>query len=39
MCSLALVTKWHVDIPMYVIFTSREQENLYTTVDIIECKM
>ena len=32
-CSLALVTKWCVDIPMYVMFTSREHVNLYTTLD------
>ena len=32
-CSLALVTKWHVDIPIYVVFTSREHVNLYTTLD------
>jgi len=28
------VTKWCVDIPMYVIFTSREQKNFYITLDI-----
>jgi len=28
------VTKWCVDNPIYVIFTSCEQENLYTTLDI-----
>ena len=32
-CSLALVTKWRVDIPIYVVFTSREHVNLYTTLD------
>ena len=32
-CSLALVTKWRVDIPIYVVFTSREHINLYTIVD------
>ena len=32
-CSLALVTKWRVDIPLYVKFTSREHVNLYTTLD------
>ena len=32
-CSLALVTKWRVDMPVYVVFTSREHENLYTTLD------
>ena len=32
-CSLALVTKWSVDIPIYVVFTSREHVNLYTTLD------
>ena len=31
-CSLALVTKWHVDIPRYVVFTSREHVHLYTTL-------
>ena len=34
-CSLALVTKWRVDIPMYVVFTSREHVSLYTsTLDL-----
>ena len=32
-CSLALVTKWRVDILIYVMFTSREHVNLYTTMD------
>ena len=32
-CSLALVTKWRVDIPIYVVFTSHEHVNLYTTLD------
>ena len=32
-CSLALITKWRVDIPIYVVFTSREHVNLYTTLD------
>ena len=32
-CSLTLVTKWRVDIPMYVVFTSREHVNLLTTMD------
>ena len=32
-CSLALVTKWHVDIPNYVVFTLREHVNLYNTLD------
>ena len=32
-CSLALVTKWRVDISIYVVFTSREHVNLYTTLD------
>ena len=32
-CSLALVTKWRVDVPIYVVFTSRERVNLYTTLD------
>ena len=35
-CSLALVTKWRVDIPIYVVFTSREHVNLYTTLDLIQ---
>ena len=32
-CSVALVTKWRFDSPMYVVFTSREHVNLYTTLD------
>ena len=32
-CSLAVITKWRVDIPIYVVFTSREHVNLYTTLD------
>ena len=32
-CSLALVTKWRVDIPIYAVFTSGEHVNLYTTSD------
>ena len=32
-CSLALITKWRVDIPIYVVFTSGEHLNLYTTLD------
>ena len=32
-CSLALVTKWRVDIPIYVVFTFREHVNLYRTLD------
>ena len=34
-CSLALVTKWRVDIPIYVVFTSREHVNLYNTIFIL----
>ena len=33
MCSLAIITKWRVDIPIYVVFTLREHVNLYTTLD------
>ena len=32
-CSLALVTKWRVDISIYVVFISREHVNIYTTLD------
>ena len=32
-CSLVLVTKWRVDIPIYVLFTSHKDANLYTTLD------
>ena len=32
-CSLVLVTKWRVDIPIYVMFTPREHVNLYTALD------
>ena len=31
-CSLALVTKWRVDIPIFVVFTSHEHVSLYTTL-------
>ena len=31
--SLAVVTKWRVGIPIYVVFTSRGHVNLYTTLD------
>ena len=32
-CSLALVTMWRVDIPMYVVFTSLVHVNFNTTLD------
>ena len=32
-CSLALVTKWRGDIPIYVVFTSRGHVNFSTTLD------
>ena len=32
-CSLAVVIKWRFDIPIYVVFTSREHVNLFTTLD------
>ena len=32
-CSLALVTKWRVDIPIYVVFTSCKRIALHTTLD------
>ena len=28
-----IVTKWRVDIPIYIVFTSRQHANLYTTLD------
>ena len=32
-CSLVLVTKWLVDIPIYVVFTSCKHVNLRTIMD------